>query len=91
MTDHRTGAVLIVAACAVILLIGLFRIKSEWLLNVTVRSILGTIGIFFTNLALSAAGIPVGVGINPITVLTTGILGFPGFVGLYGLGFYKLL
>ena len=89
--DHRAGAVLIVIACAVILLIGLFRMKSEWLLNLTLRSILGMVGIFFTNFALSAAGISVGVGINPVTVLTTGILGFPGFLGLYGLGFYKLL
>ncbi len=63
----------------------------ERVLNILMRCILGTIGIYFVNMALAGAGISLGVGINAVTVLTSGILGFPGFLGLYGIGIYKSL
>lgn len=85
------GVILIVAACASVLLIGAMRRKSEWLLNFILRGVLGTIAIYFINTALVSAGIDLGVGINPVTVLTSGILGFPGVLALYGLGIYRLL
>lgn len=85
------GIILIVAACASVLLIGAMRRKSEWLLNFILRGVLGTIAIYFINTALVSAGIDLGVGINPVTVLTSGILGFPGVLALYGLGIYRLL
>ena len=89
--EHQAGALLIVAACGVVLLIGLIRKKTEWLLNVTLRSILGTVAMYFMNSALAAAGISLGVGINAVTILTSGILGLPGLVAIYGLGIYKIL
>lgn len=85
------GVILIVAACASVLLIGAMRRKSEWLLNFILRGVLGTIAIYFINTALVSVGIDLGVGINPVTVLTSGILGFPGVLALYGLGIYRLL
>ncbi len=63
----------------------------EKLLNCVMRGILGTIAIYFINTALEKMGVSVGVGINAATVLTSGILGFPGLLALYGIGFYKLL
>ncbi len=63
----------------------------EQILNVVLRGILGTIAIYFINSALAAAGLSLGVGINGLTVLTSGILGFPGLLALYGLGIYKIL
>lgn len=63
----------------------------EKLLNFCLRGILGTIAMFFINAALEREGISLGVGINGATVLTTGILGFPGLLALYGFGFYKSL
>ena len=63
----------------------------EKILNVLMRAILGTIAMFFINSTLAKAGISLGVGINPATVLTTGILGFPGLLALYGFGIYKAL
>lgn len=89
--EHQAEALLIVAACGVVLLIGLIRKKTEWLLNVTLRSILGTVAMYFMNSALAAAGISLGVGINSVTILTSGILGLPGLVAIYGLGIYKIL
>ena len=63
----------------------------ERIINFVMRGILGTIAIYFINMALERMGISAGVGINAATVLTSGILGFPGLLALYGIGFYKLL
>lgn len=65
--------------------------KKEWLVNVVMRSILGIIAMYFINAALTQRGISLGVGINPLTVLTSGILGIPGLAVLYGIGIYKSL
>ncbi len=82
---------LIILICAAVLLIGAVRKKTEWLLNVTMRGVLGTIAIYFINSVLAVMGISAGVGINLITVLTSGILGFPGLAVLYGIGIYQML
>ena len=63
----------------------------EKVLNFVMRAVLGTIAIYFINTALEKVGISLGVGINAATVLTSGILGFPGPLALYGIGIYRLL
>ena len=63
----------------------------EKVLNFVMRAVLGTIAIYFINTALEKVGISLGVGINAATVLTSGILGFPGLLVLYGIGIYRLL
>ena len=62
----------------------------EKVLNFVMRAVLGTIAIYFINTALEKVGISLGVGINAATVLTSGILGFPGLLALYGIGIYRL-
>ncbi len=64
---------------------------KEWLINVIMRSVLGTIAIYFINSWLGTIGFSVAVGINAFTVLTSGILGLPGLLALYGIGFYHIL
>ena len=86
-----TGIVMAVAVCGVILVMIAVKTKTEWLLNVCVRGVLGAIAIFFVNSFLEKQGIDAGVGINAMTVLTSAILGFPGVAALYGVGFYKIL
>lgn len=88
---NETGTLLIVGACILVLLIGAVRRKVEWLLNLVMRSILGTVAIYFVNGALASVGISLGVGINAATILTSGILGIPGIVALYGIGLYRIL
>lgn len=63
----------------------------EKLLNILMRCILGTIAMYFINTTLHKMGLSLGVGINAVTVLTSGILGFPGLLALYGIGIYRLL
>ena len=91
MENLHSGAVIIIVFCALVLAVGLIRKNTEWMLNVLMRGILGTIAIYFINGALLGAGIPIEVGINPVTVLTSGSLGFPGVIALYGIGIYKIL
>lgn len=89
--EKYIGVILIIAACTTVLLIGALRRKSEWLLNLILRGVIGTIAIYFIDAALTGWGIEVGVGINAATVLTSGILGLPGVAALYGIGFYQML
>ncbi len=89
--ENQAGILLIVGACILALLVGAVRQKAEWLLNLVMRGILGTVVIYFVNGGLASAGISLGVGINAVTVLTSGILGIPGIVALYGIGLYRIL
>ena len=85
------GMLLIVFVCMVMLLRLSIRKQIEWLMNIVMRSILGSIAIYFINLALAELGISLGVSINTMTVLTSGILGFPGLLALYGIEIYQTL
>lgn len=87
--NNQTGILLIVCVCAGVLLIGAMRRHLEWLLNFVLRTVLGTLAIFLINLLLEKGGLGSGIGLNPITVLTSGILGFPGLFLLYSIYFYK--
>ena len=89
--NNNPGIILIVGACIVVLLIGAVKGKMEWMLNIVLRSIMGALMIHFTNMALAVVGVSLGVGINALTILTSGILGFPGLLALYGIGIYKVL
>ncbi len=62
--------------------------KPQIVTNFIVRAIIGCAMIFFVNEFLSAQGISAQVGMNPWTVLTSGILGTPGVALLYGISFY---
>ncbi len=89
--QNGMGMLLIVGACVVALFMGALRSRAEWLMNLVMRSILGTIAIHFINSGLASMGIALGVGVNAVTVLTAGILGFPGLLALYGIGLYQIL
>jgi inhibitor of the pro-sigma K processing machinery len=75
----------------VALAICLLSKREGWLLSVCLRGVLGVIIIYFINFFLEKLGIYAGVGINALTVLTSGILGFPGVAALFGIGIYHFL
>ena len=85
------GMAAIIFVCVFVLVVGALGRKIEWLVNFVLRAVMGTVGIYFANYFLLAQNIGVSVGINPMTVLTSGILGFPGLVVLYGINFFKIL
>lgn len=89
--ENANGAFIILAVCLVVLAIGAMGRKVEWLVNFILRAVMGTVGIYAVNYMLAAKQIQMAVGINPFTVLTSGILGFPGVAVLYGIHFFKIL
>ena len=91
MPENMLGVTAIIVISGAVLIMGVMKRKMEWLLNILMRSILGTIAIYFINRGLASIGINLGVGINPFTVLTSGILGLPGLAVIYGIGFYQFL
>ena len=89
--DNIGGMLAIMGVCLIVLLIGAMGRKVEWLVNFVLRAVMGTIGIYCVNYLLAARQISVAVGINPLTILTSGFLGFPGIAVLYGIHFFKML
>lgn len=85
------GTAIIVIICVLLLLLAAMKKKAEWLMNIIMRGILGALAIYFINGGLTTMGISTGVGLNGVTVLTSAILGIPGLLALYGLGFYRML
>lgn len=81
----------LIGAAVLLLILSFFARKAEWLINFVLRSIMGTIAIYFINTGVTFLGLSTVVGINAASVLTTGILGIPGIVMLYGLSIYEIL
>lgn len=88
---NQTTILLIMGVCVLALLAFAWRRRLEWLLNLLLRGVLGAVAIYFINLAVASRGYPTLVGINPATVLTCSMLGFPGLAALYGLQAFHLL
>ena len=61
----------------------------ERIINFIMRCVLGTIAMYFINTILAGTQLSLNVGINAVTVLTSGFLGIPGLIMLYGIGLYK--
>ena len=74
-----------------VILISLLKYKARLLLRVLVRMILGGISIYLINLILGQNGISTIIAINPLTILTSGLLGFPGVFLLFAVYFLSLV
>lgn len=65
--------------------------RVELLLNFLLRAVFGMIAIFLINSFLQDKGLAGSVGINPLSFVTSGLLGFPGVALLYGINLYFIL
>ena len=81
--NNAGGILAILGVCLIVLLIGAMGKKVEWLVNFILRAVTGVVAIYCVNYLLAARQISVAVGINPLTILTSGILGFPGIAVIY--------
>ena len=61
------------------------RIKNFFL-----RMVTGILLILALNMGFEKAGLALTVGVNPVTAVTTGVLGVPGVIMLYGIAGCKL-
>ena len=89
--DTFTGMIVIIAACVLVLIIGVLRRKAAFLLRFFVRMLVGGIAIYITNGCLASAGIGVAVGLNIWNLCIVGCLGTGGFGMLYAILLYMNL
>ncbi|MBQ8184483.1 MAG: pro-sigmaK processing inhibitor BofA family protein [Lachnospiraceae bacterium] len=61
------------------------------ILNFLLRMVYGAIGILVGNFLLGAAGISASVGLNLVSLLTVGSLGFSGLGLLFGISAFGIL
>ncbi|MBR6770407.1 MAG: pro-sigmaK processing inhibitor BofA family protein [Lachnospiraceae bacterium] len=90
MNDYM-GEMMIAVSCVIVLLMGCFKRKKEWIINFVFRMVTGTLSVFFVNGFLVSQGISIAIGINLITIFIAGLLGFPGLIMLYCINLYKIL
>lgn len=83
--DNIVSFAAVGGACGLVLLIAVLKQRARIVLNFLVRLILGAICIFLVNNFLAGQGSTVAVGINPISLLTSGTLGFSGVALLYAI------
>lgn len=82
---------LMAGVCALVLLIALLKRRAQILLNFLVRMVLGVVCITFMNELFASQGITLAVGINPLSLLTSGTLGISGVSLLYAISAFRLL
>ncbi len=89
--EQVTSFAVIAGSLVLVLLIGLLKQRAKLGLYVLGRMVLGNVSIFCINELLAVQGIPLAVGINLCSFLTTGVLGFSGVALLYGILATKFL
>lgn len=63
--------------------------QSHIITNFLVRAMIGVALILFVNAFLASREVSLRVGLNPVTVVTSGVFGTPGVALLYGIAFYE--
>lgn len=61
---------------------------AQTALDFMLRAVFGMIAVQLINPLLAEQGVEAFVGMNPLSFVTTGILGIPGVVLLYGIQIY---
>ena len=89
--DKEMGFLAIAGSCAVVLFMVLVKHKAEILMNFCIRAVMGQIAIYGINSLLSSYEIPVRAGMNLVSFLTSGTLGFSGVSLLYAILALRLL
>lgn len=87
-TKNQIILISIIIIASILFLLSLCKRKGETILNFILRIVFGIIFIYAINKGLVYFGLSIGVGINEISLITVGLLGFPGFVLLYAVSAY---
>lgn len=79
------GAAIIMAVCILVCLISYMKRKMAVFTGCLIRMGTGAALICFANYVFQANGISLCVGVGPVSLLTSAILGIPGVCLLYGI------
>lgn len=74
---------IIAGICGIVLGVALLKNRLNFLFTFLLRIGMGIFQIVLANKILATYGIAISVGLNPVSLLTAGILGFPGVVLLF--------
>lgn len=85
------GAGIIILMCLAVLAIVFFKGRMYLIGELLLRFLCGAAGICVINMLMERVAFGGEVGLNPMTLLTTTILGFPGLAALYGIKIASLL
>ena len=85
------GAGMIIVMCAAVLAILFLRGRWYLLGELVLRFSCGAAGICVINMLMEKVAFGGEVGLNPVTLLTSTILGFPGLAALYGIKIMSIL
>ena len=77
----------IIGVLGMVLFIVVIGKKIQMLLNFMIRIVLGGIGIIYANDFFTSQGIAISVGLNPVSLLTIGILGLRCFMEFWHVNF----
>ena len=83
--------IVIICVCSVFFLGSLMMTHKKYVLRVAARAFFGGAFMYIFNGVLALFGVVLPLGINGLTVGVSGILGIPGLMLLYGVGFYRML
>lgn len=85
---YSQGILWIALVCLAVLFLVYFKQKSNLILNLVQRGIIGFVAISGINELLAYLSVPLFVGINEWTLLTSAILGIPGVIMLFCVNFF---
>ena len=83
---YPQGFISIIIVCLVVLCLAGFQRKSNRILQLVKRGVLGFVAIVLLNRVFAYFAIPLFVGVNVWTVLTGAFLGIPGICLLFAIG-----
>lgn len=90
--DDMYAAGILIAVCMLIIFIGRMKRFGDIMVSFLIRAALGLICIYFCNEVCVYFHMErITVGLNALSGLTCGILGFPGVALLYGIMALKFL
>lgn len=78
----------IVIVCAIFLIGCFVKKRPDLLVDFGLRALLGATLIYIIDFILRSRGYDFTVGINGVTVLSGGLLGFPGIILFYAISIY---
>ncbi len=89
--DKTMSMQVLAGMCIVVLAILFLKSKMRSFLTFLLRTGIGAVSILVVNELLVRQGIGVSVGLNIITLLTSGTLGFPGVALLFAISALEFL
>ena len=89
--EQYLDLIILFSGITIVFFIALFARKSTIFISFLLRGIVCALIIYFVNMGLKKAGLNISVGYNSASLLTSGMLGFPGLLLLYGIKIYKSL